>query len=102
MVAEEIKRKTWDLEEIDDVSVHQEGIRPEEVDDGVDPLEGLCSSVARVLAGTPITTTHCQRGRWGDDTTASHSTWIEHISRDVFVFVSRNTVLSESFNFGLH
>jgi hypothetical protein len=44
------KRKIWYREESDDVSVHQEGIGSEEVDDGVDPLEGLRSSVARVRA----------------------------------------------------
>ncbi len=44
-----------DLEEIDDVSVREEGVGFKEVDDGVDPLECMCSGVALVLA----TLRHC-------------------------------------------
>lgn len=57
--AQKMKRKLSDLEEIDHVSVYQEGIGSEEVDDGVDPLQGVCGSVTRVLASPA----HCRYRR---------------------------------------
>lgn len=71
-----MKRKIWDLEEIDHGSVYQEGVGSEEVNDGVDPLECVRSSVARVLA-SPAHRRY-QRLRGLDDTASSRLFFPEH------------------------